>query len=344
MLKYLTSLFCLFSMCTAMASALDCVQSVDFGIGWRRDNLKWEVSDITDSCVDAEAFSNIHFKKIDMYMVHGKAKWAGSEFYIRLGADYGLSDKGRAEEHFGIDSFWFGPSPWEIVVDNPVKRRSEFYDFSGAVGYPYTLCQCRLMIAPLIGFSYHRQRIRTKDDHHDSSFSSDFSLSSSNPFFPGESSPVFDDSSGPFWSSSSSSGSPDFNPFSDHSEGIASFLGFSAHTRTSVYRFTWYGPFVGIDLAYGLDEIWTIFTELEWHFLCHCHRKRHSNTAVDFVDDYHKKGNAFGFNGSLGTTFLIGNNWYSTIAVDYKWWRSNTDDDELCWNSIGINISLGYIF
>lgn len=345
MLKYFAILF---AFVTSTATALDCNSSVELGLGWRRDTLEWDVSRLNESCVDAEAFSDIDFNKIDMYTAHAKAKWVGCDFYVRLSADYGLSDKGRAREHFGIASPYLGPYPLTIHVDNPVKRRSEFYDFSGAVGYPFTFCCNRWVVVPLLGYSYHRQRIRVKSHHDDSSFSSDFSLSSSNPFFPGDSSPSYSSSGpsgAPFWHSGSSSDSAIFDPFSCPSEEIASLIGFSAKKRTSNYRFTWYGPYLGVDLAYALDHIWSLYTELEWHFLSNCHRKRDSNTAVAFVDSYHRKGWAYGFNGTLGTTFKICACWYGTLNVDFKWWRScSPHNDSVHWKSFGANATLGYMF
>lgn len=345
MSKYLAVLF---SLLASTISAVECTTSVELGLGWRRDSLEWDVSRLQESHVEAEAFSDICFKDIDMYTAHAKAKWVGSEFYFRLAADYGLSVKGRAVQHFGIASPFVAPVPLTIHVSDRIKRRSEFYDFSGAVGYPFTFSHCCLVMTPVIGYSYHRQRIRSKTHREDSSFSSDFSLSSSNPFFPGESSPSFDSSSGPsggpFWHSGSSSSSIVFDPFSYPSEEIASLIGFSAHKRTSMYRLSWYGPFLGIDIAYGLDDIWSLFTELEWHCLSNCHRKRNSNTAVAFVDDYHHKGWAYGFNGSFGTTFAMCDCWYGALEIDFKWWRSCGHNDTVHWKSVGAFATLGYIF
>ncbi|MBA3722680.1 MAG: hypothetical protein H0W88_09810 [Parachlamydiaceae bacterium] len=323
---------------TSIGFADECFQSVEFGLGWRRDDLKWKANRMEESSGSAVASSHINFKDIEMYTAHGKAKWAGSEYYIRLSADYGISDKGRAKDKFRLDASSLFSSEVGAHVSDPVKRRSEFYDFSGAVGYPLTFCECRLLAVPLIGFSYHRQRIRVKHRRHErSSFTSDFSLdSSSNPFDATSTSDLF----------SSSSSSSEFNPFSDDSVSqLASLIGFHPKKRTSNYRFTWYGFYIGTDIAYALDSCWTIFTELEYHFYDRCHRKRKSFTAVDFVDEYHSEGIAHGFNGTIGTTFAMGSCWFSTIAVDFKWWKSNgKKQDSLQWKSTGINITLGYMF
>ena len=328
----------------AVCCSDDCVQCIDIGFGWRRDNLKWSVPCLHESSGSAIASSNLHFNDIEMYTINGKAHWAASEYYIRLSGDYGSSFKGRAHQNFTItDSILNGTL--STFVNNHVKDRSEFFDCTGAVGYPYMSCDLCLLIAPLIGYSFHRQRVRVKDAHHHS-FGSDFSLSSSNPFFSTSDLPI-PSSAGP--SDLSSGGGLDsnffFDPFySSSPSNVAELIGFSPNNHTSNYRFTWYGPFIGVDIAYSLDSCWTLFSELEYHFWDKSHRKRKSLTAVDFVDHFHSERDAYGFNGTIGTTWDMGSCWYATIAVDFRWWKSNGHHDTLEWKSVDTNISLGYMF
>jgi hypothetical protein len=332
------------SLSFAGCGGYTCVQSLDVGFGWRRDNLKWHVSDMQDSYQSALASSKFNFKDLEMYTVNAKAHWAGSEYYIRLSGDYGSSIKGRCHQEFIISSPILDGT-LSTFVSNHVKRRSEFYDVTGAVGYPFMSCDNCLMVVPIIGFSFHRQRIRVKEEK-DNSFGSDFSLDSSNPFFSSSGIPAPSSES---ISNLGSSGDFDsnyfFDPFySDSPSNVAELIGFSPKNHTSSYRYTWFGPFVGVDIAYGLDDRWTIFTELEYHFQDRAHCKRNSLTAVDFVDDYHSERYAYGFNGSFGTTWDMGSCWYATIAVDFKWWKSNGHHDTLEWYSVGSNISLGYMY
>lgn len=307
-----------------------CSQSLEFGVGWRRDNLKWKVKDMHSSyckCMDAD--STIRFNDIDMYTLSGKLRWVGRNYYVRLSGMYALSDKGRAKQHFNIhdSSLFYSDDSVCVHTNNHIKRRSEFYDFELAVGYPLDFFCCRLIVVPLIGFSYDRQRIRVDEKHHHSSSSSSssyFSVSSSNSFKSCE-------YSNPFSCSSSS-------------RNIASALGLSNHKDSANYRFSWYGPLAGVDIAYALDDCWTLFTQLEGLFLNNVHRKRKSWTGVGFVDDYHHKGWAYGFDGVLGTTFMIHGSWFSTISVEYKWWKGHSKHDELHWKSVNVNASVGYIF
>lgn len=322
-----TSLFLFYLFFNTFLTA-DCMSSVEFALGWRRDNLHWKANRLHESCVDARVASHIEFEDINMYTAHAKAKWADTAYYIRLSADYGLNDKGRAEEKFKIKSSLFSDI-LSTHVSSPIKRRSEFYDFTGAVGYPFLVADCCLMIVPLVGVSFHRQRIRVRDDE-ESCFC--FSFSSSNLFYP---------SSSPTPSSSSD----DLDPFSDSSAtNVASLFGLSPCHRTSTYRFTWWGPFAGLDIAVALDPCWTLFGEFEGHFFDRNHQKRKSNTAVSFVDHFHGKSWAYGFNGTIGTTFCMGDCWFATLAIDYRFMKSKQHHNQLLWKSAGANISVGYIF
>jgi hypothetical protein len=323
--------------CMSSWAFADCFQSVEFGLGWRRDDLKWNADRIVDYSHCAVADSDIHFKDIDIYTLHAQAKWADTQYYIRLSGDYGLSEKGRATQLFDINAPILGRDTLSACVNDPVKRRSEFYDIKAAAGYPFMFDDCHLMVVPLLGFSFNRQRIRVKQ-HEERSFCSSFCFEEcSNPFGVSSVSDLL---------SSSECCHDCFDPFESFSSpsNIASLIGFCPRSHTSMYRFTWYGPFIGTDIAYALDSCWTIFAELEYHFLNRCHRKRHSNTAVDFVDSYHSKGYSQGFNGSIGTTYSLSNCWFATLAVNFNWEKSTVHQDSLRWKTTGINWTLGYTF
>lgn len=323
-----------------------CCQSVDVEIGWRRDSLDWKLSDLESSYVSGEVKDRILFKDINSYTISGQAKWVASSYYVRLSAEYGTTDKGRAREHFNIDSPLFY-SPISVETSDPIKRRSEVYDFDAALGYPLEFCNCRLSVIPLIGFSFHRQHLRVKHERECSSGSCSYNDNSSDSSFSSSSfsscssssSSFLVDCSNPFISHQSE------NPFSSPTDPeIANELGLIAPHETSNYRFTWYGFYVGADIAYALDNCWTLFWDTEFHFLDNCHRKRDSLTGVYFVDDYHEKGYAYGFNNVVGITYYIANCWYTTLSVDFNWWKADSKHDELHWKKVGAKIGFAYSF
>lgn len=313
MFESVTSFFssdCFYSGCSSSSR-----QSLEIEGGWRRDSLEWKTSDLHSSDISADVDDRILFKDINSYTVSGQVKWVSSDYYVRLSGEYGWTNKGRAHEHFKIDSpYLYGPV--RVETSDPIKRQSEVYDFDGAIGYPFAFFNCRLSVIPLIGFSFHRQHLRVKIDEHSSD---SFSVSSSNPFV----------------------GYPSSDPFSSSSDSnIASELGLSNHHRTSTYRFTWYGFYLGADMAYAVDSSWTLFWNTEFHFLDNCHRKRKSWTGVSFVDDYHKKGFAYGFNNIVGANFYICSCWYGTLSIDFDWWKAHSKHDELHWKKVGAKIGL----
>lgn len=337
----------------------DSCPSIDVSVGWRRDSLDWKTSHLDSSYVSGRAKSDILFKDINSYTLSGEARWVDSFYYIRFSGEYGFTDKGRAHERFRINSPYLY-YPIEVHTNDPIKRRSEVYDFNGAVGYPFSFFCSRLALVPLIGFSFHRQHLRVKADRRCCQSSSSCSSSSYSSYYDSSSSSsCCSRCSSSCNSCSSESSSSEFcvcssnpfistpcsDPFSSESDpNIAHELGLCTHHRTSMYRFTWYGFYVGADLSYALDYGWTLFSELEFHFLDRCHRKRKSWTGVYFVDDYHKEGWAYGFNGVIGATYVICNCWYTTLGVDFRWWKSDDKHDDLTWKMVGAKIGLGYMF
>lgn len=344
MIKSLAVFFILFSshlMGGCSGCFDDCCQSFDVSVGWRRDSIDWKNRKIDSSYVYGKARSDLLFKDINSYTLSAKARWVGSAFYVRCSAEYGLSDNGRARERFKIHSPYLY-HPISVETSEPIKRRSEVYDFDGAVGYPFTFLCCRLNIIPLIGFSFHRQHLRVRDDHYCCSYSCCYSDDSCcSKYFYCHSDSFYLSSSNPFRSSPSS------NPFASSSSSdpnIASELGLCNPHRTSNYRFTWYGFYAGIDIAFALDGCWTLFGEFEGHFLDKCHQKRKSWTGVYFVDDYHRKEDAYGFNALLGITYYIANEWYATLGVDFNWWKGEKSHNEIHWKKVGTKIGVGYMF
>ncbi len=350
------TLICLIASSSLLA---DCCQSVDVSVGWRRDYVDWKVSRIHSSgYTPGRAKSEISFKDINSYTISAKSKWAGSAYYVRLSGEYATTFKGQAHEHFRVNSpyLYF---PVDVHTSDPIRRNSEIFDIDGAVGYPLSFCCCRLSVVPLIGFSFHRQRLRVKahkkcchsgcpcESSNDIDINGYSSSTSATSSCCSSSCNFCESSSGEFCLCSSNPFiyADCTNPFSSSSDtNIPHELGLCTHHRTSSYRFTWYGFYLGADIAYALDSCWTLFSELEFHGFNRAHGKRMSRTGVHFVDEYHKKGWAYGFNGVLGATYCICNCWYGTLGVDFRWWKSNSKHDDLEWKMVGANIGIGYVF
>lgn len=330
----------------------DCQQSVDIGFGVRGDVINWKVGRVDTSSYHTRTASHIDYEDIMSYTINGKARWWGQNYYIRLSGMYGLTDKGRAKELFRINDDFLSHSV-SADASNPIKRRSEVFDFDLAIGYPFSFYCCQLNVVPVVGVAFHRQRLRVKRELYSSCCPESplckHSCSGSTPCHCGGS-----DSSGYscFWVDSSSNPfeyTPSYNPFessSSSSDNIAGELGLITCKDVDNYRFTWFGPYVGVDLAYALDGCWTLFSEVEIHFADRCNRKRKSWTGVRKLDSYHHMSWAYGADLSIGATLSLCDCWFSTLTVGYKWFSSyeSSNHDSLRWHSASANLTLGYIF
>ncbi len=324
------------------------VQTLNLDVGWRRDNLTWKLKDLKSDDISGKVKDHINFRDINSYTVAFQWKWFSPDYYVRLSGEYGGSHNGRMHEHFKINSpVFFGPIT--VETNDPIRRRSELYDIDGAIGYPFAFFDCRLSVVPLLGFSYHQQKLDVKmpEDYssygyygyygkglrrrqhlrqslNNSSSSSSFAVARDNPFV----------------------GFPESDPFSDSSDPtIAKALGLINFEETSHYRFTWYGLYLGADVAFAVDDRWSLFWYTEFHAFNSCHRKRKSLTGVDFVDDYHKKGYAYGFNNTLGVNCHICGFWYGVMVMEGNWWHTNsTTKDQLEWDKVGAKIGITNAF
>lgn len=316
-----------------------CCSIIDVNIGWRRDNLNWKTKDLCSSYLSADVDDKLYFKNINSYTIGGQAKWVSEHYYVRISGEYGLTDKGRAHEHFNIKSSDLF-CPLDLDTSDRIKRKSEVYDFSGAVGYPFWFYNCRFTVIPLIGFSFHRQHLRVKESDESSSGCSYPSPDNSCEFFNQHSSDsFFVDSSNDFRFDFSS------NPFADQNDSnIARNIGLKSRHRTDTYRFTWYGCYIGADLAYACDGCWTLFWNTEFHLLDNCHRKRKSWTGVFCVDDYHETGGAYGFNNIVGVYASIANRYFTSLSVDFSWWKGHSRNDQLIWKKVGAKLGFAYAF
>lgn len=332
----------------------DCVGSFELGVGWRRDQIKWNLHQFESSRLDINSHARRHFKDLNFYTAQAKVQLISNCYYIRLSADYGLSDKGRLHNHVELETPLLKRlgGDVDLFFNKHVKRRSEVYDFSGAVGYPLTFCCNTIDVIPLIGFSFHRQRLRVESFEFESFFSLFDSSGSSDDSLRDRHrrdhhggrdhvDPVDIDLCD---SSSFSSESGDCHL---HLEGrdaeIARLLKSRRHGEG--YRFTWYSPYIGADIFWALDPYWTLFAQLEGHFYGSCHRKQNFE-GILFRDEYHSTGMALGFNGKVGAIVCVDDCWFYNITVDFRAWNSNCRnfDDRMQWRSAGVNVGVGYIF
>lgn len=127
----------------------------------------------------------------------------------------------------------------------------------------------------------------------------------------------------------------------------------------------WYGPTIGFDAFWRMDDCWNLWGEFDFTF-AKCKRKGENNTGVIALDSHSKSNNAFGFDGSVGADYFFSCDWYAGLSVDFKYWKTkkshpreyvesevatllpsdndNNFGDTLRWTSVGFTVDIGYLF
>lgn len=102
------------------------------------------------------------------------------------------------------------------------------------------------------------------------------------------------------------------------------------HSFSSHERYSWFvnSPFIGVDMSYKLCN-WTLFTELEYHFV-----------KCEHMDWGH------GFAGTVGIGYHLTEDWTISLCGDFKDYRTakRSDDAHFDWKSYGARIQIGYAF
>lgn len=303
-MKKLLSAFYALALTTTIAytSNVEAGTSVQFGIGYRSDDINWKVKASDD--IAKNTYSHLNFRDLEIFTLQAKLKGVcGDCVYYRIDGQYGwiLDGTVRESDQFAVSY----PTETQttivdVVTHNDVKR-NYVADFNVGIGYPLQNCMCpELQIVPTLGFAYDTQRMRVKNhdnvvDHLTSSEISSIPLS----------------------------------PEGD---------------RHSKYRTTWWGPYIGIDLAYSNCDCWNLYAELEYHFGTRARRERNSDTGYSFFDSYERTKRATGVSVKVGSTYAFACNWFADAYVTYKRFYADDHRDRLTWRTIGVAMDVGYVF
>lgn len=293
------------SLCVA-----DCQTTFEMGIGYRRDFTSWNTNVV--DILGNEISSKLRFKDQDIVTLSAKTKMIEDWFYFRAQGDYGWILSGKVENSFKIDPLV--GDEFKVKFRDKMKKSGNVADVVAAVGYPFEFCCGDFVLAPVVGYAYHYQRIKR-----DSNLPSDV---------------VFPVIVAPF-----------------EANGLR-------HTTR------WYGPLLGADVFWRLDDCWNIWGEFQYVF-AKCKRTFENNTGVlEFDFDHHSRSRkAWGFDASIGSDYFFTCNWYAGLSVDFKYYGSSRSakdiepvsippvsfedgriGDKVRWNSVGINLNLGYLF
>lgn len=151
----LFSFFVILSLLQASLHGFQLETYYEIGIGYRQDFLKWKV----DSSPLLNISTEEEWKNVHSSQVTGRVEaLACDHFYICGDIDYGRVLTGRKT----LDEI-----DLNATADSEGwlrgRTKGHVWDASGGVGYQFHLCSNRLLLTPLVGYSYHEQRFNDSE-------------------------------------------------------------------------------------------------------------------------------------------------------------------------------------
>lgn len=333
----------------ALIEAFEPSSSLEIGSGYRKDRINWKIQDT--NVFGGRSTTKLKFHDQDIFLVGIGGKTVVCDcIYVRGCADYGwISNqkiKGETSQKYPIDPNAIvipkglsreASTPAPVLVGNEGFQFSEgdlrtngshVFDASIGIGYPIEwLCGGCLHIAPVIGYSYHEQKIR---------------YTSNNQLLDEEQTVIVDPKA--------------------TTTTITEQIG-TSHIAQQ-FRSRWYGPWVGLDLAYRLSHCLNILGAVEYHFARASTNTHINNSIVQNssqnttgpgfftplqlslaeTDRFRKTKNANGLNVKLAFSYNFSCEWFANLGFQYQDWTSNKSDDHLDWRSFGVGMSVGRCF
>lgn len=120
---------------------------------------------------------------------------------------------------------------------------------------------------------------------------------------------------------------------------------FCSTPKYNKYRHEWWGPWLGVDIAYTILPIWCLYTELEFNPrpTGRCERKRESEVGIFAHRNRSKRKRAHGMRAEVGLTWTYMCNFYADINWTYRRWSCGKNDKSV-WKSHSAMVSWGRFF
>lgn len=130
---------------------------MDVGVGYRQDEFKWSIAG-DDGIPDIS--SEVKWKELQMIEVSGYASYTSCRnYHVRISGDYGYICSGR-----NIDSDFSDDDREELFLKSENNAGKGYvYDLDAAIGYRFTSTCGRFIGTPLVGCSFHSQRLTAFD-------------------------------------------------------------------------------------------------------------------------------------------------------------------------------------
>lgn len=285
---------------------------VEIGVGYRQDSILWKMEDHGE--VNPRVKSDLHFKDLEIVVLGAKFKgMLGTSFYGRACFDYGWVLDGTLRE--------------EISVVN--RHETSHLRHNGV----------------FTDGRYAKAVVHNKE--HGNSYVWDFNIALGMPFELGCEG----------WQIAPMVGfSYDRQQIKVRNHQRVLVDAHQQHTRIETgeeanehcksgnkYRASWWGPWIGFDLAYLSDNCWTFFGEFELHG-GRCERHRNSSNNIAFFDRYQRTKCFWGTTTKIGANYILCDNLYLEGHIGYSHWASTEHRDDLYWSSGTVRFDVGYMF
>lgn len=199
---------------------------ISLGLGYRLDSLDWSISGVGNTAgSEPNILSELEWRDMDILELKGEMVGTnGQGVYFRGLANYGWAFDGENQ-----DSDYSGDNrTLEFSRSINDVDGSQVLDLSAGLGFTfYANASEQLRIIPLLGYSYHRQKLRMLNGNQ----------------------VLWDTANAIIYNPSLSSG-PALGPFA----GL-----------DSSYSALWHGPWLGVDVVLDMRESGSAFVRMEAH-------------------------------------------------------------------------------
>lgn len=289
----------------AFVGKVEADTSFDFGVGYRTDNIVWDTK-VPDNVL-FNSWSKLNFKDLEIFTLQARLKGSCGEcIYYRLDGQYGWILDGTVRES---DQIAIPTPPVPPNTLTPVVRAVTHNDIKGKYvadfnfAVGYPIQQCWCPGLQLTPTIGFSYNTQRVSVENDE---------------------LLDDVLSP----------TDF---------AALLIAIDADQKHSKYRTTWWGPWLGFDVAWSHHDCWNLYGEFEFHF-GRARRERNSVTGIDYLDDFERTRKGCGVNIRVGSIYFFRCNWFLDGHISFTRWYSNEHRDQIRWRSLGVGVDLGYMF
>ena len=146
---------------TVLKEEKDAIVGIILGYGYRTDDLNWNIAG-TSQGTDPNILSELTWKDLTIHQLSlGIRTLRNRSIYLKGAFDYGwIVDGENQDSDYNEDD-----RQGEFSRSNNQSDEGNTLDFSIGMGYPISFGSDFLSLAPVIGYSYHRQELHMMDGY-----------------------------------------------------------------------------------------------------------------------------------------------------------------------------------